>query len=235
MTSQRTSLKKELRAFIDEEKAEFLPTFFKAVPGGYGEGDRFLGIIVPNIKKVARDYRDLETSDIEKLLQSQWHEERHCALQILAHKFAKGDDAAKAKVYRLIKKHISQVNNWDLVDLVGTKIVGPFLWDDDRQQLYKWSRSRSLWRRRIAIISCFHFIKNQDYDDAIALCEAYLADPEDLIHKASGWMLREIAKQSPRTHKRFLANYVREMPRTMLRYSIEHLPSVERQKWLKKV
>ena len=235
MPSQIKNLKKDLRASVIPGKKEVLTSFFKAEPGGYGEGDRFLGIIVPEIKKVSKTYRDLEKSELEDLLQSPWHEERHCALHIITLQFARGSETQKTTLYRILKKHIAFVNNWDLVDLVGSKITGPYFWDRDRQQLYRWSRSKSLWQQRLAIISCFYFIKNKDYDDAIALCEDYLNSEEDLIHKASGWMLREVGKRSPSLLKKFLKNYVREMPRTMLRYAIENMAKDERQKWLRKV
>ena len=215
-----SELKKDLKAHENAEKAVFFPRFFKTGKGEYGEGDKFLGVVVPEQRKIAKKYKDLSFSDIAKLLKGGFHEHRLTAIFILVHRFQKGDEATKKKVYEFYLKHRNRVNNWDLVDSSAHKIVGPYLEDKDRSILFELAESESLWDRRIAMMSCFHFIRNEDFDDALRIAEMLVDDREDLIHKAVGWMLREIGKRDETTEIEFLRKH-QDMPRTMWRYATE--------------
>jgi 3-methyladenine DNA glycosylase AlkD len=225
-------IRKRLRRLADPEKAKLLQRFFKTGPGEYGEGDRFLGIMVPVIRKQVREFHDTSLPEVRKLLASPIHEERLLALLLFVKKYENGDDAQKKKIYDLYLKSTRYINNWDLVDLTAVKIVGPHLKEGARQPLYRLARSKDLWERRIAILSTFHFINNRDYADSLALAETLLDDEEDLIHKAVGWMLREVGKRNPFALEKFLRKHYRAMPRTMLRYAIERFPEAKRKKYL---
>jgi 3-methyladenine DNA glycosylase AlkD len=223
---------KHLQKLANPDKAKILQGFFKTGPGEYGEGDRFLGLVVPVIRKLAKQYQDTPIGEVKKLLMSAIHEERLLALLMLVQRYQKGDDGLKKIVYGLYLESTGYINNWDLVDLSAEKIVGPYLRDRARRPLYRLAKSKSLWERRIAIISTFHYIKNHDYRDTLAVAELLLEDAEDLIHKAVGWMLREVGKRDMGVEERFLRAHYRSMPRTMLRYAIERFPESKRKKYL---
>lgn len=227
-------LKRSLRAQADPGKAKVLQRFFKTGPGEYGEGDIFLGVVVPKIRALSKKYASLGTSDVEILLRSPIHEERLLALLILVSKFEAGDVREKAGIYRSYLKNTEYINSWDLVDLTADRIVGAFLRDRDKSILYKLARSKDVWERRIAIMATFHFIKNGSSVHTFAIAGVLLGDDHDLIHKAVGWMLREAGKRVDiAAEERFLKNHYKKMPRTMLRYAIERFPEPKRKAFLK--
>ncbi len=216
----------------DNAQAQTLQRFFKTGPGEYGEGDVFLGIRVPRLRSLAREFEGLEIADICTLLRSSVHEERLLALIILTQGYKHGDEEKQEKIYKFYLKNIRFVNNWDLVDLSAEHIVGAHLRDKNREPLYDLARSNSLWERRIAIMATFHFIRRGDFKDTLSLVEILLEDREDLIHKACGWMLREIGKRDMVVEKSFLKINYPKMPRTMLRYAIEKFPQGMRMAYL---
>lgn len=226
-------IRDELKKKADKERARLLQGFFKTGPGEYGEGDIFLGIAVPSIRKLAKKYQGVETESVLKLLHSKMHEERLLALLIMVLKFQRGGDKEKKLIYNIYIKSIRHINNWDLVDLSAHKIIGEYLFEKPKNILYKLAESNNLWSRRIAIISCFNFIKRGNYQDGLKIVSLLLGDKEDLIHKASGWMLREIGKKDLETEENFLNRYCKNMPRTMLRYAIEKFPQKKREHYLK--
>lgn len=228
-------VRKELHKYANKEKAKVLQRFFKTGPGEYAEGDIFLGVMVPFTRKVVEQFSDLPLKDTIKLLRSKIHEERLLALLILVHQFNKAGAEQKEKIYRAYLANTAFINNWDLVDLSAPNIVGGFLIDKDRQLLYKLAKSPLLWERRIAILSTFTFIRRKDFKDALCIVKFLLADKEDLIHKACGWMLRELGKRDMGAEERFLLKYSRCMPRTMLRYAIERFPEQKRKLFLNKI
>lgn len=225
-------MRKRLRSFASPVKAALLRGFFKTGPGQYGAGDRFLGVMVPQTRIVMKEFRDAPLAEVRKLLRSPWHEERLCALLILVDTFERGDDALRKKVFDLYLGNTRYINNWDLVDLTAPKIVGPALTDGSRRLLYSLVRSKSLWERRIAIIATAHFIRQGDFADTLALSERLLDDDHDLMHKAVGWMLREVGKKDVGVLEGFLRKHHRAMPRTALRYAIERFPEGKRKKYL---
>lgn len=221
----------EIKAYIDPEKARILPRFFKTGKGEYGEGDRFMGVTVPNIRKVAKSNKDVSLDLVEKLLQSEWHEVRMCAVLLLVEKFKNQKEA----VLEIYLRNTERINNWDLVDLSTPQIVGGYLLDkSDRTLLYRLAKSESLWERRIAIVSTLTFIRNGQFDDTIAISEILLKDSHDLIHKATGWMLREMGKRDISRLRSFLTKHSGTMSRTTLRYAIEKMDPEERKFWLNK-
>jgi len=222
----------QLRKYADKEKAKVLLCFFKTGPGDYAEGDIFLGVMVPFIRKVLKEFQELSLSDVIKLLRSKIHEERLLALLILVHQFNKADTKAKEKIYKAYLANTKFINNWDLVDLSAPQIVGGFLIDKDRLILYKLAKSPLLWERRIAILATFAFIRLGDFDDVFCIVKLLLCDKEDLIHKACGWMLREVGKRDVFVEEKFLLKYFKVMPRTMLRYAIEKFPQDKRKSFL---
>jgi 3-methyladenine DNA glycosylase AlkD len=226
-------IQKRLRQFASREKAAVLQRFFKTGPGEYGEGDRFLGVVVPDIRKTVREFRDAPRDAVIELLRSSWHEERLLALLILVHQFEHGDAVLRKEVYSLYLRNTRYINNWDLVDLTAPKIVGPYLDGGPRTLLYRFVRSGSLWERRIAMLATFPYIRKGDFSDALALSEMLLEDDEDLMHKAVGWMLREVGKKDTEALERFLKTHCRKMPRTALRYAIERFPETKRRKYLR--
>lgn len=228
-------IQKRLRQFASREKAALLQRFFKTGPGQYGEGDKFLGVVVPDIRKVMKEFRDAPLSEAVKLLHSPWHEDRLLALLILVDQFERGDDAARNKVYSLYLKNTRYINNWDLVDLTAPKIVGAHLNNGSRSLLYRFVKSKRLWERRIAILATFEFIRQDDFSDSLALAEQLLGDEHDLMHKAVGWMLREVGKRDVGVLEGFLKKHHRNIPRTALRYAIERFPEAKRKKYLKGV
>ncbi|MFA4953510.1 MAG: DNA alkylation repair protein [Candidatus Pacearchaeota archaeon] len=229
-------LKKELREFENPEKAKVLRRFFKTGKGQYGEGDIFLGIQVPTQRQIAKKYFNLNFQEIQELLNSKIHEERLIALIILTNQYkkAKKDNFAKRQIFEFYIKNINNVNNWDLVDLSAPNIVGEFLQKEDTGILRELAKSKNIWERRIAIISTYSFIRKRSFGEALIISDILLKDEHDLIHKAVGWMLREIGKRNKNVLEIFLQQRHKEMPRTMLRYAIEKFPEEERKKWMKK-
>jgi 3-methyladenine DNA glycosylase AlkD len=227
------SISKRLRKLGSKKQAAISQRFFKTGPGEYGEGDIFLGVKVPVLRELAKDYLDLSLNDVKTILGSKYHEERLLALLILVSGFKKGDAGTRQEIYDLYLKNISSVNNWDLVDLSAHYIVGPFLTNKSRGPLYRLAKSKNLWERRIAIMSTFHFIKKGEFSETLKIAERLLADREDLIHKAVGWMLREIGKRHLQSEEIFLKKHYHNMPRTMLRYAIEKFPEPKRKRYLK--
>jgi len=226
-------LKQELNKLKNPAKAKILQKFFKTSKREYGEGDIFLGINNPNLKDVAKKYVSLNLKEIQELLNSKIHEHRQAALFILTLKFENAKESEKKRIFNLYMKNYNNINNWDLVDLTAHKIAGAYLIDKDKKILYDFARSKHLWKKRIAMISCYWFIKNSQYVDALKIARILLKDKHDLIHKAVGWMLREIGKRDKKTEENFLKKYYKQMPRTMLRYAIEKFPEPQRQKILK--
>jgi len=222
-----------LRRFGDTEKARFLQRFFKAGPGEYAEGDRFIGLKVPQVRQLLSEYRGVTPTDALHLLMSPIHEERLFALLALVRCFEKGDEGIREQVYTLYLANTNHINNWDLVDISAPQIVGGFLLERDRGPLDLLARSESLWERRIAIMATFAFIRQNRFDDTLAIARLLLHDRQDLIHKAVGWMLREVGKRVPAVEEGFLREHCRVMPRTMLRYAIEKFPEEKRRMYLK--
>lgn len=229
-------LRKELREVADKEKGVLLQRFFKTGKGEYGEGDIFLGVVVPKQRAIAKKYVNLTLEEIQELLNSKIHEERLTGLIILTLKYkkAKKDNLTKRQIFEFYIKNTSKINNWDLVDLSAPNIVGAWLLNNekDRKILYKLAKSESLWDKRIAIISTFAFIKDNQFKDTLKISEILLRDKHDLIHKAVGWALREVGKKDKNVLVNFLEKHYKDMPRTMLRYSIEKFPEEERRRFL---
>ncbi|HEY6844396.1 MAG TPA: DNA alkylation repair protein [Thermoanaerobaculia bacterium] len=221
-----------MREFADLNRAKLLLRFFKTAPGEYGHGDRFLGLRVPNVRKIAREFRSLSLDDIRALLASKWHEERLLALIILVNQFGKADDSERRLIYNLYLASTDRINNWDLVDVSAPQIVGAFLADRDRRPLYRLAKSKSVWERRIAVLAAGHLIRRGELEDTFAIAERLIDDDHDLIHKANGWMLREAGKRDRARLERFLDAFASRMPRTMLRYAIERLPNDLRAKYM---
>ena len=221
-----------LRAAADPQVAATNAWFFKTGPGQYGEGDRFLGLRVPAVRVAARRARVLPLGEVERLLASQWHEVRMAGVLVLVEQFARAEGDGRRRVYDFYLGHLDRVNNWDLVDVSCPKIVGEYLVDRSRRPLDRLVRSRVLWERRVAIVSTQAFIRRGDLDDTFRLAARLLGDPEDLLHKATGWMLREAGLRDRAALQRFLARHYADVPRTMLRYAIERFPAQERRAWL---
>lgn len=226
-------VKRKLKSFCSAEVAKSSARFFKTGPGQYAEGDIFIGIKVPTLRIVSREFRDLPLEEIETLLKSPIHEERHLALMILVLQFAKCDDAYRSVVYDFYRNSTRFINNWDLVDCSAPQIVGEFLLYKPRDSLFQLTKSQNLWERRIAIVSTQQFIRHDDFADTLAISQRLLKDEQDLIHKAAGWMLREVGKRNPSVLIAFLEQYGPDMPRTMLRYAIERFQPDQRQYFLK--
>jgi len=221
-----------LQQLADPQTARILSGFFKTGPGEYGEGDVFRGIRVPDIRQVACQMAEMPLGDAVRLLKSPFHEDRLCALLILARKFERGDEACRKRVYETYVKNTRRINNWDLVDLSAPNIVGAWLLNRDPAPLRRLAASKNLWERRVAMVATHAFIRAQRYDLTLEIAERLLNDSHDLMHKASGWMLREAGKRDVDVLRRFLRRHAGVMPRTMLRYSIERLSADERQKWM---
>jgi 3-methyladenine DNA glycosylase AlkD len=221
-----------LAKLASQDKAKNLQRFFKTGPGQYGEGDIFHGITVPVLRQLVKEYEGIELTEVVKLLKSGMHEERLLALLMFVRAFTKSDDARKKKIYGLYLKNTRYINNWDLVDLSAPQIVGAYLTDKSREPLYVFARSRDLWQRRIAVLSTFTFIRFNDFNDSLEISKILLDDKHDLIHKAVGWMLREIGKRDLVVEEQFLLRHYKKMPRTMLRYAIERFPEGKRKKYL---
>jgi 3-methyladenine DNA glycosylase AlkD len=226
------ALRRELRAEADPDDALNLQRFFKTGKGGYGEGDRFLGVRVPVLRRLARGYRDLPATDALTLLRSRWHEERLLALLLLVGLYRRGAAADRQTIFDLYLGHTRYVNNWDLVDSSAKYIVGPHLGPDSTGVLDRLARSPAVWERRIAVLATFHWIDRGEFGPAFRVAELLLSDEHDLIHKAVGWMLREIGKRDRAAEVAFLKAHYTAMPRTMLRYAIEHFSESERRRYL---
>jgi len=241
---------KELKKYKSKEKAKVLQGFFKTGKGEYGEGDIFIGVKVPEIRIIVKRFIDVDLDEVKKLLYSNIHEERLAGVLILTYKFFKSNEKEQKKIYNFYLKNAKQINNWDLVDLSAPNIVGEYLQSitchpfdrlrtgselvsGSRKILYKLAKSKNLWERRISIISTFIFIRNNDFEDTLKISEILLNDEHDLIHKAVGWMLREVGKRNQAVEEKFLKEYYKIMPRTMLRYAIERFEEDLRQKYLK--
>lgn len=227
-----SDLLESLKQAADPDKVKIYQRFFRTGKGEYGEGDIFLGIPVPQSRLIVKKYRHLSLSETEKLLHSKYHEARLIALSILCHKFNRGDDQTKQYIFHTYLKSTKYVNNWDLVDSSAPTIIGGNLLDKPKGILFKLAKSKSVWERRIAILATFQFIKFGQYGESLKIAQALLSDKHDLIHKAVGWMLREIGKRDRQTLEKFLSDYGSQMPRTALRYAIEHFPEKERRHYL---
>jgi len=226
--------RKEIRSLANSEKAKILVGFFKTGKGQYGEGDKFLGITVPQTRTVAKKYWQLPLAEVLQLLQSAFHEERLAALLILVLQYQKGDEKQRKKIFQAYLENTQWINNWDLVDLTADRIVGAYLADKPKDLLFKLAQSKLLWERRIAMLATFHEIKNGRSEIALAIAEKLLGDQEDLMHKAVGWMLREVGKRcSQEEEEKFLQKYIKVMPRTTLRYAIERFEEGKRLRYLK--
>ena len=218
----------ELQALSDDEKREIFPKFFKAGKGEYGEGDRFLGVTVPNIRAIAKQYKNISLNEIRELMQSEWHEVRLCALLIMVEKSKKKDEALRQQLFDLYLSQTDRINNWDLVDLSCRFIVGEYLLDKSRDILYQLAQNPLLWDNRIAIVSTYAFIRKGQLEDTYALSDLMMHHPHDLMHKAIGWMLREAGKRDANRLYNYVMNHRADMPRTMLRYAIEKFSPAER-------
>ena len=218
-----SSILNEMNALGNPEKAKAYAKFFKTGKGEYGEGDVFLGISVPQQRKIAKKYKDIPLSELQKLLKSNIHEHRFTALIILTLMYS----ADNKNIFAFYVKNKMYINSWDLVDVTAPKIIGEYLFGKDKSLLYRLANG-SLWERRLAIISTFAFIRRNDFTDALKISEILLDDEHDLIHKAVGWTLREIGKKDMKAEETFLQKHFKKMPRTMLRYSIEKFPAKKR-------
>ena len=230
--SSAADVARAIKKLADKKQAAILQRFFKTGPGQYGEGDRFLGIKVPVQRQVAKQFFSLPLPEIKKLITSKYHEQRLTGLLILVDQFSKADRTRQKKIFDFYFKNISGINNWDLVDLTAPNIVGTYLLNRPRTVLYRFARSKNLWERRIAIIATFAFIRHNQFADTIKISKILLTDRHDLIHKAVGWMLREVGKRNQQMLKRFLNQNVPKMPRTTLRYAIEKFPQNKRKRYL---
>jgi 3-methyladenine DNA glycosylase AlkD len=228
-----SAIREQLRAHADASHAPALQRFFKTGPGEYAEGDRFIGVRVPEMRAVCRSCRGASIRAISPLLRSPVHEERLLALLLLVDAFTDGGEAQQRQIYDLYLSHTRFINNWDLVDLSAAPIVGAWLRDRSHAPLTRLARSTSIWERRIAIIATFAYIKRGELDETFRIADLLLTDSHDLIHKAVGWMLREAGKRDGAAERAFLKDRYRRMPRTMLRYAIERFPEAERQRYLK--
>ncbi len=224
-------IKSDLKKYSNPEKISVLSNFFKTGKGEYGEGDVFIGVTVPDTREVAKKYKDINLDLVSDLLESKIHEERLLGVLILVQKYQYNNDD---EIFLFYKKHNRKINNWDLVDLSADKIAGHYYFNNKNKlnELYQLAKSDNLWERRTAVVSTFYFIKNNSFNETIKISEILLKDDHDLIHKAVGWMLREIGKRDKETLEKFLVKYYKEMPRVMLRYAIEKLPENERRKYL---
>jgi 3-methyladenine DNA glycosylase AlkD len=225
-------LRRDLRKVASRERADVSRRFFKTGPGEYGAGDRFLGVTVPELRRLARLYQNLPLKDVVRLLKSGWHEERQLALLILIRQYQRANPAQRDTIYNLYLRNTRHINNWDLVDCSAGPIVGAHLEGGGRQPLRRLAKSPSVWERRIAMLSTFHYIKKGEYDAALVIATILVGDRHDLIQKAVGWMLREIGNRDRLVEERFLRAHADGMPRTMLRYAIERFPEPVRLRYL---
>ncbi len=229
---QRSDLSARVRALADPGRVAVLQGFFKTGKGEYAEGDQFIGVRVPQLRELCRECRGAGIAEAAPLLRSAIHEERLLALLLLVDAFKRADEAGKRAIYDFYLSNTRSINNWDLVDASAEHIVGGWLFERSKAPLTKLARSRDLWERRIAIVATFHFIRRGKLDETFRIADLLMADPQDLIHKATGWMLREAGKRDGAALRRYLRRRHDKMPRTMLRYAIEHFPEVERRRYL---
>jgi len=227
-------VKQKLKSLASPDVAKSSMRFFKTGPGQYGEGDTFIGIKVPTLRTVSREFRSMPLEEVGSLLKSPIHEERHLALMILVLQVAKCDDHHWKAASDFYLRNTKSINNWDLVDCSAPHVIGGFLMDKSRKPLFQLTQSKSLWERRIAIVSTQYFIRHGDFADTLAITGKLLNDEEDLIHKASGWMLREVGKKDQSVLEAFLDQHAAVMPRTMLRYAIEKFPPDQRRAYLQR-
>lgn len=225
-------IRTRLQQLANPEKAAILQRFFKTGPGEYGEGDVFLGVNAPVLRALVKEYQSIPVAEAEALLHSDLHEERALALMLWVRLYAKGSTEQKELIYQRYLANTDWINNWDLVDTSAPHIVGTHLLKRDRKILYQLANSYSLWERRIAIIATQQFIRHHDFADTVKIAALLLDDKEDLLHKAVGWMLREVGNRDQPTEEAFLEQYSQRMPRTMLRYAIEKFPEAKRKFWL---
>lgn len=233
MKNDPEGIRKELREYAEPERAVSSRRFFKTGRGQYGEGDMFLGIRVPDIRRVVKARRGLSEEVTMELLASRWHEERLFALLMLVDTFSRGDESIRERLYDLYMTSTRFINNWDLVDSSAPGIPGAWLFSRSREPLYEFAGSSDLWKRRISIVSTHYFIRRNDHADTLEISRLLLEDEHDLIHKAVGWMLREVGKRDPEAREAFLRKHCRVMPRTMLRYAIERMPEDRRQMYMR--
>ena len=233
MNNQVSDIKNEMRKLANKKIAEHSQRFFKTGKGQYGEGDIFLGIRVPVLRKIAKKFRRISLAEVSKLLESKFHEERLLSILMLVNLFKSGDEDDQELIYELYLDKTKFINNWDIVDISAGNIVGAFLFEKDKAPLYRLVFSENLWERRIAIVATFYFIRNDEFDDTLKIAEILFTDKEDLIHKAVGWMLREVGKRVIEIEEEFLEEHYLKMPRTMLRYAIERFPETRRKMYLK--
>lgn len=225
---------KEIKKYSHPDKVKVYSRFFKTGKGEYGYGDVFLGLTVPEQRKLAQKYVELVFKDVRKLLYNRYHEHRLMGLLILCYKYQKADDAEKQKIIDFYIQHRHRGNNWDLIDCIADRLLGKHILDKDKSILYKLAKSESIWDRRIAIITTFEFIRNKRFDDTIKIAEILLNDSHDLIQKAVGWMLREMGKRNEKELIKFLDKHYNTMPRTMLRYAVERLDKKKKMFYMKK-
>lgn len=223
----------DLRRAADPKKAVFLQSYFKTGSGEYGEGDTFIGVTVPLLRTIAKKHQGLRLLSLSRLLRSRINEERALALEILVRQFYRADTSARQTLYSFYVRHLQYVNNWNLIDGSAPAIIGPILLGRRTAFLYRLAKSKRMWDRRIAVVSTLHLIKRGEYEHTLRLCAMLLRDPHDLIHKACGWMLREVGKRDLRPLTRFLRAHHAVMPRTMLHYAIERLPERKRRAYLR--
>lgn len=239
------AVERELRKHIRPDKAEFMPKFMQAYPGGYGEGDQFLGVMVPHLRSAAKQFSQMPLNELSKLIQSKWHECRLTAVYLLVLQFEKAQqlsargkpaEPSPAELVQFYLDHLDNVNNWDLVDASAHKILGPWILEHPKEvkTLRKLANSKELWKQRVSVIATLAFIRNYEFDELLNLSRKFLNHPHDLMHKAVGWMLREMGKRDVNVLRGFLSEHSDRMPRTMLRYSIEKLSRAERDQWLGK-
>jgi 3-methyladenine DNA glycosylase AlkD len=229
-----SDVKKDLQKIASKRQAEISQRFFKTGKGQYGEGDVFIGVKVAPQRKIAMKYITLDNSEIVNLLHSEVHEHRLTALLIFIYKYKKETATGKKKIYNLYLKNTKYINNWDLVDVTTPNIVGDFLLDKQRNVLYKLVGSKNLWERRISVLATFAFIKQNDFKDTLKIARLLLGDKHDLIHKAVGWMLREVGKRDIKAEIKFLDKNSHRMARTTLRYAIEKFPEKKRLYYLRR-
>jgi 3-methyladenine DNA glycosylase AlkD len=233
MAATAASIRRKLRAAADSSRVPGLQRFFRTGKGEYAEGDRFIGLTVPLLRGVCRECRDAPVTEVVQLLTSPVHEDRLSALVLLVEAFKRGSEVVKREIYDLYLANTAHINNWDLVDASAPHIVGAWLRDRSKAPLTRLAKSPSLWERRIAIVATQDFIRQRQLDETFRIADLLLGDRHDLIHKATGWMLREAGKRDGAALRRFLETRAPRMPRTMLRYAIERFPEQERQQYLR--
>lgn len=231
-TPSARAIERRLLAMRAPDRASLLQRFFKTGPGEYGEGDRFLGLTMPQVRHLAAEFAETPVEELAALLESAWHEVRMLSVVLMAARYPRADSKAQLALHRLYLRRTDRINNWDLVDVSAPTVVGLHLLTRSRAVLRRLARSHTLWERRIAIVSTLTFIRHDQFDDTIALAAVLMDDAHDLMHKAVGWMLREVGKRDQSVLCRFLDAHAATMPRTMLRYAIERLPVSRRRQYM---